>query len=131
MFVETSTIVGILLEEPDKKDLLARLHAAVGPVTSVVNEVEAAISIGRRIRDFTLAGKLVGDFLEKAGIRVLPVTPDIYEDLVRAYARYGKGTGHAAKLNFGDCFSYAIAKQAGIRLLCKGNDFTQTDISLA
>ena len=56
MFVETSTIVGILLEEPDKKDLLARLHAAVGPVTSVVNEVEAAISIGRRIRDFTLAG---------------------------------------------------------------------------
>lgn len=129
MHVETSTVVGILLEEPEATGLLARLSAADHPVTSVVNTVEAALSVGRNIKDYPLAGRLVDDFLDKSGIEVVGVAPDLYEDVVRAYARYGKGTGHPAKLNFGDCFSYVLAKRAGVPLLYKGNDFALTDLA--
>jgi ribonuclease VapC len=129
MHVETSAVVGILMEEPEAKELLGRLNADDNRITSVVNAVEAALSIGRRIRDYPLAGRLVADFLDKADIGILPVPPDLYDDVVRAYSRYGKGTGHPAKLNIGDCFSYAFAKRSGHDLLYKGNDFSQTDLA--
>lgn len=129
MHVETSAVVGILLEEPEASGLLARLSAADRPVTSVVNAVEAALSVGRSIKDYALAGRLVGDFLDKSGIEIIGVAPDLYDDVVRAYTRYGKGAGHPAKLNFGDCFSYALAKRAGVPLLYKGNDFSLTDLA--
>ncbi len=48
-----------------------------------------------------------------------------------AYRLFGKGTGHPAQLNFGDCFSYALSKRTGYPLLCAGNDFRQTDIKIA
>lgn len=129
MHVETSALVGILLEEPDAAALLERLHAADRPVTSVVNAVEAALSVGKSIKDYPLAGRLVSEFLEQAGVEILAVTPDLYTDVVWAYAHYGKGVGHPAKLNFGDCFSYALAKRTGTPLLYKGNDFSHTDLA--
>jgi ribonuclease VapC len=61
-------------------------------------------------------------------VKVVDVPAGIFDEVMLAYARYGKGTGHSAKLNFGDCFSYAMAKRAGSRLLFKGNDFSQTDL---
>ncbi|OQM77310.1 type II toxin-antitoxin system VapC family toxin [Manganibacter manganicus] len=129
MHVETSAVVGILLEEPEAKELLVRLNADDNPVTSVINAVEAALSVGRSIEDYPLAGQLVAAFLDKAGVRILPVAADVYDDVVRAYSRYGKGSGHPAKLNFGDCLSYALAKRTGQALLYKGNDFAQTDLA--
>ena len=70
-------------------------------------------------------------FLRSARIRVEPVTRD-QSDLARvAHARFGKGTGHAAKLNYGDCFAYALAKHLDAPILFKGNDFTRTDLMSA
>lgn len=53
---------------------------------------------------------------------------DLFEDVLQAYVRYGKGTGHPAGLNFGDCFSYAIARRRNLPLVHKGDDFARTDL---
>lgn len=66
--------------------------------------------------------------LEAANIRVVPVDPDDAIRALDAFDRYGKGTGHPAGLNMGDCFAYAIAKRHNTLLLYKGNDFAQTDL---
>ena len=70
-------------------------------------------------------------FLLKSGINVMEVSPRIADIAFDAYRRFGKGTGHGAALNYGDCFSYALAKYLDAPLLFKGNDFSQTDISSA
>lgn len=128
MLVETSAIVAILLEEPEAGDFLARLNAAERPATSIVNKIEAALAVGRAITDYPLATRLVAEFLNEVGVTILPVPVDIYDDVMAAYAAFGKGVGHKAQLNFGDCFSYAFAKRAATPLLFKGNDFAQTDL---
>jgi ribonuclease VapC len=53
----------------------------------------------------------------------------LYDGVIEAYAKYGKGTGHPARFNFGDCFSYAMAKRLGVSLLYTGNDFVRTDLA--
>ena len=129
MLVETSVLEAILLEEPDGRELLSRINAAERPVTSVLNAVETAISVGGRIKDYPLAGRLVVEFLEKAGIEIVGLSSDIYPDVVRAYARYGEATGHPAGLDLGDCFSYALSKTMGISLNHRGGRFAQTDLT--
>lgn len=128
MLVETSAIVAIMLEEPDALELAERLGAADEPVTTVVNAFEAALSVGRVIGDRDLAAKLVPAFLKSTGVEMIGIDVDLYEDVVRAYAKYGRGTGHPAALNFGDCFSYATARRLGVPLLYKGDDFSRTDL---
>ena len=63
------------------------------------------------------------------GEEMVGVDAATYADVVDAYLCYGKGTGHPARLNFGDCFSYAMAKRAGVPLLYKGDDFSKTDLA--
>lgn len=129
MLVETSAIVALILEEPDALELAERLDAAEKPVTTVVNAFEAALSVGRVIRDRELAAKLVPELLRRTGVEMIGIEPELYDDMIDAYARYGRGTGHAASLNFGDCFSYAAARKLGVPLLYKGNDFARTDLA--
>lgn len=64
-------------------------------------------------------------------LRIWAVTPEQAATARSAHIRYGKGTGHAAGLNYGDCFSYALATTMNAPLLCKGNDFPSTDVSIA
>jgi ribonuclease VapC len=71
----------------------------------------------------------VREFLTEAGIDTRPITPDIGEAALAALARYGKGMGHPAQLNLGDCFAYAMAKRHGVPLLYKGDDFSHTDLA--
>jgi ribonuclease VapC len=85
--------------------------------------------VGRTVEDHVLSARLVPQFLETAGIEMVGVGAALYPAVMDAYLRFGKGTGHRAQLNFGDCFSYAFAKQAKVPLLYKGSDFTQTDLS--
>src|SRR5262245_38286565 len=113
MLVETSAIVAMLLEEPGAAELMARLDAAERPVTTVVNAFEAALSVGRVLENRDLAGKLLPEFLDKAGVEMIGIDADLYGEVVDAYVRFGRGSGHPAKLNFGDCFSYAMAKRLG------------------
>ncbi len=128
MIVETSAIVAMMLEEPDASDLVEKVHSAACE-TTVVNAFEAVLSVGRVIKNYQLAKKLVPEFLEEVGIGMVGVDAASYGDAVDAYLRYGKGTGHRARLNFGDCFSYAMAKRGGVPLLYKGNDFSKTDLA--
>jgi len=129
MYLDSSAVVAILLDEPDAHQLLSRIHAAGQTEISIVSKVEAALSIGRNIKDYALAGRLVDEFLDKIGAKISAVPPEIYGDVLQAYTRYGKGTGHPARLNFGDCFSYASARRAAVPLLYKGDDFSQTDLA--
>ena len=128
MLVETSAIVAIMLEEPDAPALAERLDAVDKPVTTVVNAFEAALSLGRVLEDRELAARLVPGFLTSAGVEMIGIDADLYDDVAQAYAQYGRGTGHPAALNFGDCFSYAAAKRLGVPLLYKGDDFSRTDL---
>jgi ribonuclease VapC len=69
--------------------------------------------------------------MKASGIRIEPVTPDQAQAVRSAHLHFGKGTGHGAGPNYGDCFAYALAKAMDAPLLCKGNDFRLTDISIA
>jgi ribonuclease VapC len=74
-------------------------------------------------------GEQLDLFLARAQIKVEPVTAEQVSIARKAWRRYGKGSGHPAGLNFGDCFSYALAQSLGEELLYKGSDFAQTDIA--
>lgn len=76
------------------------------------------------------AERWLDEFIETAGIRIESVTREQAAIARSAHRRFGKGTGHAAALNYGDCFSYALAKTMNAPLLCKGNDFPLTDVSI-
>ena len=126
MYIDPSIIVGILLEEEDAPKLKEKLGATQRPVISVVGKIEAAVSIGRRITDLEEGREIVSAFCEDAQIETIAVPVDLYDDVLKSF---GRGTGHPARLNLGDCFSYAFAKRMGGKLLYKGNDFSQTDLA--
>lgn len=76
------------------------------------------------------AERWLDDFIKTAGIRI-DVTPDKAQAAREAHLQFGKGTGHSAPLNYGDCFAYALAKIMDAPVLCKGDDFPSTDIGIA
>jgi ribonuclease VapC len=98
---------------------------------SAANVVETSIVLrGLKKVAPDKAEKWLDDFIETAGIRIEPVTQEQTRAARSAHMRFGKGTGHAAALNYGDCFSYGLAKEMNVPLLCKGNDFRLTDIRI-
>lgn len=129
MYVDTSAIVAILLDEPDAAALLEKLTRAPNRFTSIVSKVEASLALGKIGGEGVPAAQLVTDLLERLDIPVVAAEPLLFERVMEAARRYGKASGHPARLNFGDCFSYAFAKQAGAPLLYKGNDFARTDLA--
>ena len=125
MVVDPSALIAVLQDEPDRETIVERIQSAESICMSVVSFVEASIVIHHRNR---IDGLLDLDLLiSKAGIEL--VTCDANQAYVArsAFRVYGKGQ-HPAKLNFGDCFSYALAKTRNEPLLYKGQDFSQTDI---
>ena len=131
MFVDASALTAILTNEPDAGALLARLQIASPRLTSplAIWETMAAVS---RILDMQprVANEAIEAFLKMAKIEVVPVSFETGRLAADAFDRYGKSR-HPAALNFGDCFTYALAKATGEPLLFKGNDFSQTDIKSA
>ncbi len=95
---------------------------------SVANVLEASIALERR--GGATAADDLDALLERAEIKLVPVTVEHLEAARRAWRRFGKGN-HPAALNFGDCFAYALARTTGEPLLFKGGDFSQTDIDAA
>ena len=75
------------------------------------------------------ARQIVDEYLKEIGAREIDISPEIGNDALDAAAAFGKTAGRGAKLNFGDCFSYACAKASGVPLLYKGDDFSQTDLA--
>ena len=124
MIIDTSALVAILRAEPHAET--APAPSAAERRISAVNFVEAAVVIDGN-RD-PIASRRFDDLLRAAGVRIEPAT-EIQARLARdAYRDFGKASGHSARLNFGDCFAYALAKSTGELLLFIGADFGHTDI---
>jgi len=129
MIVDTSAIVAILRDEPDASSYAQALGAAENSRVSAVNFVEAAAVIDASRNP--IASRRFDDFCRVARLTIEPVTEAQARIAREAYRDFGKGSGHAAGLNFGDCFAYALAKATGEPLLFKGKDFAHTDVSRA
>ena len=129
MIVDSSAIIAILFGEPDAAfyaNAIASASAAPQGVSiSAVTYVEAAVVVESQIS--AAGGQQFDAFMRRAGIAVEAVTEQHALLARQAYADFGKGR-HPAGLNFGDCFSYALAKASREPLLFKGKDFSQTDI---
>ena len=127
MIVDTSALIAILRAEPEAAACARAIADASTRRVSAVNFVEAAAVIDAS-RD-PIASRRFDDLFREAGIAIEPVTEMQARVARDAYRDFGKGSGHPAKLNFGDCFAYALAKTANEPLLFKGKDFLHTDIS--
>lgn len=130
--VDSSAVVAIFRQESDAELFSQRIAADDDPIMSAATIVETSIVL--RASKKVAPGKAeqwLDDFIAAAGIRIEALTPEQAATARSAHRRYGKGTGHAAGLNYGDCFSYALAKTMNAPVLCKGNDFPLTDASIA
>ena len=129
MFVDTSAVVAILMEESDAHALLAKLEAATHGLTSSAVRLEACMVLANRRDVSPLRAQHYFDGLtSELGLTEIPIDERIGRLAVECFARYGKGR-HPAQLNFGDCLSYASAKALGAPLLFKGDDFAKTDVN--
>lgn len=129
MFVDASAMVAIITREAGMEKLAAALNRAQTPITSPIALFEATLAIRRKRRSTVAeAEQDIADFLLAAGIRVVALTAEDAASALAAFARYGKGQGHPAQLNLGDCFAYAAARTHDTALLFAGADFAQTDI---
>ncbi|MCK6553590.1 type II toxin-antitoxin system VapC family toxin [Candidatus Binatia bacterium] len=125
MIVDTSAVLAILFEEGDAELYARALTQADSCRMSAASFVEAAVVIDAQTND--KGSRQLDAFIRRAAIAIEPVTEEQAHIARQAYADFGKGR-HPAGLNFGDCFSYALAKATGEPLLFKGKDFKKTDI---
>jgi ribonuclease VapC len=142
MFLDASAIIAILSKEADGDRLLSKAESAEKLYFSPNSAFEAIISMARR-KSIAEGGDqvpkspalidqcqtIVMGFLAELKAVEIPLNADICQLAVKAAGDYGRYVGHPARLNFGDCFSYACAKAYRIPLLYKGNDFSQTDLA--
>jgi len=129
MFIDASAIVAILTREEEADDLADALEAARSPITSAIAIFEATLGVCRkRHASVVEAQEDVSAFLGTAGVTTVSITCKEAEAALDAFSRYGKGRGHPAQLNMGDCFAYAVAKTYRTTLLFKGRDFEKTDV---
>jgi ribonuclease VapC len=122
--LDSSAIVAIALREPGSDrylDVVAVSRAIVGAPTLV----ETYLVLSRRTHAFD---DFLRRFVSPPVVHVVAFTPEMYAVATEAFDRYGKGRGHRAQLNFGDCLAYAVAKANDVPLLYKGADFGRTDI---
>ena len=128
MVIDTSAVIAILQDEPERKAFSEAIESADDRAMSVASFVEASMVVDARygpdgVRDLDL-------LIAKARIDLVPVDADQAHLARSAFRTYGKGR-HPAGLNFGDCFAYALARTLGEPLLFKGSDFSLTDIAMA
>jgi ribonuclease VapC len=128
MILDTSAAVVVLFDEPGSKRLRDKIAGASVIGIGAPTLVELGIVLTAKLGD-RADGDLQG-FLHASEAVVVPFDDAHWREAVRAFARYGRGQ-HPAKLDFGDCLSYATAKVAGQPLLSVGNEFAQTDLGLA
>lgn len=140
MFIDASAIVAILGREPGHEEIEKRLVAVDSPFfISPLVRFEASVALARQKTIGTHAKPLpqlvqqaeaaVNALIEDIGAQEIAISPEIGVLALGVSRTYGKVVGHAADLNFGDCFAYACAKALGVGLLYKGNDFALTDLA--
>jgi ribonuclease VapC len=127
MVIDTSALLAILQDEPERRSFNEAIEAAESRSLSVATLVEASIVIEAR---YGAEGvRHLDRLLDRATVQVVPVDLEQGQLARQAFSRFGKGR-HAASLNYGDCFSYALAQALGEPLLCKGEDFPLTDVTV-
>ena len=129
MILDASAVIAILRDEPEAALFAKTIQNSTHRRVSAVNYVEAAAVIDAS--GDPVASRRFDELLEEAEVIIEPVTETQARLARQAYRDFGKGSGHPAKLNFGDCFAYALAKSKREPLLFKGEDFSHTDVSSA
>ena len=127
--VDTSALIAMLLNEPERRKFADAIKKAQQALVSSATIVEARmVAYGKggpeRVR-------VLDGIIESLGLQIIPLGIEEIEIAHSAFVTYGKGNGHPAQLNFGDLFSYALAKSRGVPLLFKGDDFALTDVEMA
>jgi len=125
MVLDTSALLALLLDEPEAEDFRAAVEEDTTRLVSAATLLETALVIEARKGE--RGGQELDTLIQKAEVLAVPVDAEHVSEARRAYRRFGKGR-HAAGLNFGDVFAYALARTAGEPLLFKGDDFAKTDI---
>lgn len=125
MVLDTSALLALLLDEPEAAAFRVAVDEAPARLVSAAALLETALVIETRKGD--AGGRELDLLIHKAEIQVVPVDAEQVAEARRAYRRFGKGR-HPAALNFGDVFSYALARVSGEPLLFKGDDFARTDV---
>lgn len=126
MVLDTSALLALLLDEPEAEAFRAAVEEDSTRVVSAATLLEAAIVIEARKGE--AGGRELDLLLHRAEIAIIPVDADHVAEARRAWRRFGRGR-HAAGLNVGDVFAYALARASGEPLLFKGDDFARTDVS--
>lgn len=129
MILDTSAVVAILRDEAEAPLFAKAIEKAVHRRISAVNYVEAAAVIDASRHP--IASRRFDDLFQEAEVTVESVTEAQARIARQAYSDFGKGSGHPARLNFGDCFAYALAKVKREPMLFKGDDFSHTDVTAA
>lgn len=125
MILDSSAIIAILKGEPEGEEFVNLIESVEWCKVSAVTLVEVAVvARDSRSRD-------IDELVSRSNAHVVAFDAEQAGWARRAIAAYGRGTGHPAKLNFGDCMTYALAKVTGEPLLFKGDDFTHTDVTSA
>ena len=127
MVIDTSAFLAILQDEPERGPFNRAIAEAALRRTSAATFLEASMVL--EARHGADGVQMLDALIESAGIEMVAV--DLAQSRIarRTFARFGKGR-HPAAFNYGDCFAYALARQLGEPLLCKGNDFRRTDLAL-
>lgn len=130
IFIDTSVVVAILAAEDDAAYWSETMAKANYRTTSALVLLEATMRLSTlRSLEPSKVNIIVEEFLGRARIDIVSIEAADKDFAVDAFARYGKGRGHPARLNLSDCLSYACAKRRGLKLLYKGDDFAQTDLA--
>ena len=127
MVIDSSVLIQILFDEPGAEDAVRTLASSPQRLIATPTILETEIVVGS-LQGF--GSGVVGELLGHLRIEARPFEIDHVLDAKVAYARFGKRTGHPARLNFGDCVSYALAKREGMVLAFKGEDFLHTDLEV-
>ena len=127
MVIDTSAIAAIFFGEPERHIFLDAITSAESRLISAASIVEAGIVLEGRQGE--AAGREFDLFVVRASLQIVPVDAEQSELARSAWRKFGKGH-HAVGLNFGDCFTYALAKTSGEPILAKGTDFTRTDVEV-
>jgi ribonuclease VapC len=129
LIVDSSAILAILFGESEEKVFSDKILKTLNPKMSVANYLEVTCVLENRKNVFV--SKYLDAFFDETRIQLMPVTVTQIKIAREAFRDFGKGSKSKAKLNFGDCFAYALAKEIKEPLLFKGNDFIHTDVRSA
>lgn len=128
MIIDSSALIAVVFREPEHDELIRKMSDAEYLAIGTPTLAETGIVLSARLQG---GGRtILARLCQELGLVQIPFGDAHWREAVDAYERFGRGR-HAARLNFGDCLSYATAKLAGQPLLCVGGDFSKTDLEIA